>query len=199
MKIIKAPNDILKAPNLIVTNIDEEVRPYLSKIRRLLGKTGGVAIAANQVGINLRFFISKDEVYINPIMEIIDDTLVEGREGCLSLPGGVYIMKRYQAIKLTYTNIRGQEKHCSARIPNQIRNLKDQVQLTKCLMIQHEMGHLEGQLISETGTVFKGQTVSTEDEPQIPNTSGLPVMTLDQLQRSLHLKRSNKEKEDQTT
>ena len=197
MKIIKAPNDVLKAPNLIVTNVDEEVRPYISKMKRLLSKTGGVAIAANQVGINLRFFISKDEVYINPIMEITDDTLVEGREGCLSLPGGVYIMKRYQAIKLTYTNIRGHEKQINARIPNQLKNLRDQAQLTKCLMIQHEMGHLNGQLISEEGTSFKGQTVTNEDEPLLPTAAGLPVMTLDQLQRTIRTKR-NKEKQKNT-
>jgi len=191
MKLIKAPNKILNAENLLVTDIEEEVRPHISKMRQLMQRVGGLAIAANQVGINLQFFVSKDEVYINPIMEIIDDTLVEGREGCLSLPGGVYLMKRYQEVKLMYTNLRGQEKQTRAKIPTDIKSLKDKNQLAKCLMIQHEMDHLHGSLISEKGTPFKAAAYSGDEELTIPSFEGLPVLTLEQLQQQI---RSNRKK-----
>jgi len=191
MKLIKAPNKILNAENLLVTNIEEEVRPHIPKMKQIMQKIGGLAMAANQVGINLQFFISKDETYINPIMEITDDTLVEGREGCLSLPGGVYLMKRYRGVKLTYTNLRGQEKHLQAKIPTNIKSLKDKNQLAKCLMIQHEMDHLNGLLISEKGTVFRTATYAQEEELTIPSSEGLPVLTLEQLQQQI---RGNRKK-----
>ena len=183
MKILTVPNPQLSKSTSLVEDIEKEVLPFLKEMKKLMSSSGGVALAAPQVDLNSSFFIDKGEVYINPILTILDETLIEGREGCLSLPGGIYLMKRHKSVRLDYTNLKGNTVSTTATIPNRITNPKDQLALVKCLTFQHEMNHLEGKTLADLGKPFLGQFGKTDEEKERrvdPRT--LPIMDLRTLQ-----------------
>jgi peptide deformylase len=114
----------------------------------------GVGLAAPQVGQGVRVFVAaeysdeeqegEDEplksrvlneyVMVNPVLEVLDATLVEGVEGCLSIPQ-IYIdgVPRVRALRVTYQNERG-ETHS--------REFED----FNARVMQHEFDHLESRL-----------------------------------------------------
>ena len=89
----------------------------------------GVGLAAPQIGLSKRIFVwaefedeeedgeeSKsriiaEHVVVNPMLEVLDATLIEGVEGCLSIPQ-IYIdgVPRVRALRLNYQNERGEAK-----------------------------------------------------------------------------------------
>lgn len=91
-------------------------------------EAGGVGLSAPQVGINKRFFITGwGEVFVNPLL-ISGTERVQSIEACLSLPGRTYNVWRYNRIELW--------------------NGK-QYQGERAIVIQHEIDHLNGKLISD--------------------------------------------------
>ena len=196
MKLIIAPDPILLTICESVTDIEEQVLPFIPEMRRILREKKGAGLAANQVGIARRFFIDKQHVYINPELEPIDVELLEGREGCLSLPGGMYLMERWRGVRLTYWDLECKEHVVEARIPNQTKSLKDIAQLTKCLMFQHEMDHLNGQLVKNLGKELKGQIGPVIDEKdRVFDPRQLPVVGLAELQKHVNMTRTKKLRE----
>ncbi len=104
----------------------------------------GVGLSANQVGVELRFFIADfslhdknlgREVFINP--EIIaqegEDIL---EEGCLSIPEIRERVPRALKIKVRYKNLEGQL-------------LEKEYEGFAAQVIQHEIDHLNGILFVE--------------------------------------------------
>lgn len=98
---------------------------------RLMNKMGGVGLAAPQVGIDARLFITAwGEIFINPEIEEVSSNTPAKLEGCLSLPGQEFWVTRHEWIQLADGR--------------QYRGAQAQV-------IQHEMDHLNGVLISDIG------------------------------------------------
>jgi peptide deformylase len=114
----------------------------------------GVGLAAPQVGHGIRMFVAaeySDEeqegeeselksrvlneyVVVNPTLEVLDATLVEGVEGCLSIPQ-IYIdgVPRIRALKINFQNERGEAKSLEFEDFN-------------ARVMQHEFDHLESRL-----------------------------------------------------
>ncbi len=112
----------------------------------------GVGLAAPQVGLSQRVFvwaeyddeveegedspakILNEYVVVNPCLEIIEKTIVEGTEGCLSIPS-IYIegVPRPRVVRLHYQNERGEP---------QSMELED----FNARVVQHEFDHLESKL-----------------------------------------------------
>jgi peptide deformylase len=114
----------------------------------------GVGLAAPQVGQGVRVFVvaeySDEEhegedtelksrvlneyVMVNPTLEVLDATLVEGVEGCLSIPQ-IYIdgVSRVRALRVNFQNERGEAKSLEFEDFN-------------ARVIQHEFDHLESRL-----------------------------------------------------
>ena len=183
-KLLKSPNEILSTSTQPVDDITSQVIPWIAPMRTLLSQSGAVAISANQVGHPYRFFVDKTKVYINPTIEILNKETISGQEGCLSLPGGSWICKRYKAIKLTYETTKGKEESITISLPNKLESIQDQVQVTRLLSFQHEVDHLNGTLISNHGSKVTS-SIEVNDEPQIIDARGLPIMSLTALQARL--------------
>lgn len=100
----------------------------IRQMSALLDSTGGLGLAAPQVGIDARFFITAwGEIFVNPRIVQEHGPYVSAPEGCLSLPGVTRFKSRAQRIALNCgRSYEGQE----ARV------------------IQHEMDHLNGFLIT---------------------------------------------------
>ncbi|MDX1433821.1 MAG: peptide deformylase [Gammaproteobacteria bacterium] len=106
---------------------------------------GGVGIAAPQIGVDLRvvvFGLEQSERYpeappvprtvlVNPVIEPLDDEMIEGWEGCLSVPGLRGVVPRYRRIRY-----RG--------VDQQGRPLEREVEDFHARVVQHEVDHLDG-------------------------------------------------------
>lgn len=88
-----------------VEKFDERLWDLLDDMKETLADYGGVGLAAPQVGVLRRVFITwMDEdgecvEYINPEIIFSEDE-EEGREGCLSIPGKWGIVKRPHHVKV---------------------------------------------------------------------------------------------------
>jgi peptide deformylase len=105
----------------------------------------GIALAANQVGIGLRFFavtpefakqFEVPEIIINPEYSSIgQDSIVES-EGCLSFPGLSLQIKRLDSIDCTFEDFKGITHHkVLSGFPSRV--------------FQHECEHLDGKLFTD--------------------------------------------------
>lgn len=110
----------------------------------------GIGLAAPQVGLTYRVFVTSllhDKIIINPEWEPTPSGFEYIRiEGCLSFPGWLVPIKRFDAIKVKYYNIGG-------NLVNLIlKGLAAQV-------FQHETEHLSGVLIIDHLTESQGATI----------------------------------------
>lgn len=129
-----------------VTEINDYIRDLVQDMFETMDMAPGVGLAAPQIGIPLRIFVFswEDEtgnyrdVAINPVLEVGE--IADGdadpdseSEGCLSVPGERYPLKRANTAVLRAQNLHGEDYSIScegwlARI------------------FQHEFDHLNGTL-----------------------------------------------------
>ena len=122
-----------------VVNFDARLHKLLDDMRETLVDSGGVGLAAPQVGI-LRRVVLVDNG--EEILELVNPTLVEtdgeqvGAEGCLSVPGKYGLVKRPY-----YAKVRAQDRN-----GNWFE--ADGEELTaRCFC--HELDHLDGIIYTE--------------------------------------------------
>jgi peptide deformylase len=98
-------------------------------------ESGGIGLAANQVGLRDRCFVmsvdQQDWVCINPEIVSSDNDYIEFNEGCLSFLGDSCIIRRPNTIKVRFLDAQGnwQEKTLIGLA-------------SRCF--QHELDHLNG-------------------------------------------------------
>ncbi|MDP2671115.1 MAG: methionyl-tRNA formyltransferase [bacterium] len=114
LNLTKKTDPIWKYTFKPVPVIDEKVKKMVADMQETLTFTGGVGLAAPQIGEKLRLFIvdygALKETFINPKMIKRVKETDEGEEGCLSIPGYRGILDRATEIVLEYTDIRGKTK-----------------------------------------------------------------------------------------
>lgn len=143
-------NKILRARSKEVEDIkSSEIQELISDMQTTLQATkNGVALAAPQVGKNVRIFVVLDElrlnqtVFINPqILQIsADEKLLD--EGCLSLPDISGKIIRATSLKIQAQNQNG-------------RMFKVKATGLAAQVFQHEIDHLNGVLF-----IDKAETIS---------------------------------------
>ena len=122
-----------------VTNFDERLHTLLDDMRDTLIDSGGVGLAAPQVGI-LRRVVLVDTG--EEILELINPVLVEtdgeqvGPEGCLSVPG------KYGLVKRPYwAKVRAQDRF------GDYFEVEGEEIVARCFC--HELDHLDGILYTQ--------------------------------------------------
>lgn len=122
-----------------VENFDEKLHRLLDDMRETLIESGGVGLAAPQVGILRRVvLVDNDE----EILELVNPTLVEtdgeqeGAEGCLSVPGKYGLVRRPY-----YAKVRAQN-----RFGNWYEAEGEEL-TARCFC--HELDHLDGILYTQ--------------------------------------------------
>ena len=122
-----------------VTSFDSKLHKLLDDMHETLADSGGVGLAAPQVGI-LRRVVLVDNG--EEVLELVNPTLVEtdgiqeGAEGCLSIPGKYGLVKRPM-----YAKVRAQDRN-----GNWFET--DGQELTaRCFC--HELDHLDGILYTQ--------------------------------------------------
>ena len=122
-----------------VENFDKKLHILLDDMRDTLIESGGVGLAAPQVGI-LRRVVLVDTG--EEILELINPTLVEtdgiqeGPEGCLSVPGKYGLVKRP-----FYAKVRAQDRN------GNWYEAEGEELIARCFC--HELDHLDGIIYTE--------------------------------------------------
>lgn len=122
-----------------VVNFDWRLRKLLDDMKETLIESGGVGLAAPQVGI-LRRVVLVDNG--EEILELVNPSLVEtdgeqiGAEGCLSIPGKYGLVKRPY-----YAKVRAQD-----RDGNWFEAEGEEI-VARCFC--HEIDHLDGIVYTE--------------------------------------------------
>ena len=122
-----------------VTAFDSKLHELLEDMTETLYDANGVGLAAPQVGILRRVVVidTGDEVVelINPkILEISGEQ--DGMEGCLSVPGEYWLVKRPNVVKATAQDRNGDWFEIEA-----------EGLIARCIC--HECDHLDGHLYTE--------------------------------------------------
>lgn len=140
MKIVTYPNEILREniPDFDFSRTDIDPVELEKSMIAAMFANGGIGLAANQVGVNVRMFVmgSKElpetaQAFFNPQVLANTNETEDLEEGCLSFPGVFVKIKRPQKILARWQNSKG-EWHES----------KFEGYDCKCFL--HELDHLEG-------------------------------------------------------
>lgn len=144
--LVKIGNKKLATPSLSVTHFSNgELKALVKDMQDTMNEKGGIGIAAPQIACNLRVVIFGFEhserypnekpvpftVLVNPTIEILSDEMVDGWEGCLSVPGLRGLVPRYKKIKYSGYDLDG-------------KLISREVSGFHARVVQHECDHIDG-------------------------------------------------------
>ena len=135
-----------------VTAFDDKLHKLLDDMAETLIESGGVGLAAPQVGILRRVFLVDVGMEENEIVEFINPEIIEtdgeqiGAEGCLSVPGKYGLVKRPY-----YAKVRAQDRN------GEWFEAEGEELIGRCFC--HENDHLDGVIYTEVM-----ERLLTEDE-----------------------------------
>jgi peptide deformylase len=128
---------VLRTPADPVTTFDQELRRLVRDLTETLHAAAGAGLAAPQLGVSLRVFAydvgDAAGHLINPVLGPFSEELMDGEEGCLSLPGLAFELSRPERVLAVGQNEYGDPV-----------TIEGSGYLSRCL--QHETDHLDGVL-----------------------------------------------------
>jgi len=150
-EIVTIPNPILKQKAKPIKEITPEIRNLADRMIDFMDghskdKPIPIGLSACQLGYSLRMIAFRRNPQIlerNDIIILINPELVSGKgkrivnEGCLSIPGEFYQLKRFKIAKIRGLTLDGD-----------VRSFRGHDLLGQ--IFQHELDHLDGILVSDT-------------------------------------------------
>ena len=143
ISLVFYPADILRAKAQEVDPSDLNVQAVAKRMMDLMVEHEGVGLAAPQVGLKWRLFVTRDPedsekaiAWINPTLEVINPEVESAEEGCLSLPDILGSVRRPTGIKITGWNAQGEKAEMTS-------------EAFIARVWQHENYHLDGILITD--------------------------------------------------
>ena len=146
--VVKMGNQQLATPSVSIMDFsDPSLEMIIADMRDTLLEKEGVGIAAPQIGYNVRIIMFGFDsnprypnepaipltILINPEIHILSDEMVDGWEGCLSVPGLRGLVPRYQKIQYQGYDVNGSF-------------IKRVAEGFHARVVQHECDHLDGVL-----------------------------------------------------
>ncbi|WP_075184735.1 peptide deformylase [Teredinibacter haidensis] len=160
LPILEFPDPRLRNVAKPVEQVDDRIRQIVDDMFETMYEAPGIGLAATQVNVHEQIIVidtseDKDEplVFINPKIEILDETLFDYEEGCLSVPGFYEEVTRPQHVRVTALNREGNSF-----------TLEPEGLLAVC--IQHEVDHLKGKLFVDYVSNIKRQRIRKKLEKQ---------------------------------
>ncbi len=149
--IITHPNPILRRKAKKVTVFDKDFQELIEDMFVIMREAPGIGLAAPQIGVSQKVVVveyadpEKDEekpkayVLVNPEIIYHSDETTEDLEGCLSVPGLVGRVERWDAVTVKAQNRFG-------------KSMKIKAEGWLARIFQHEMDHLDGVLYIDKAT-----------------------------------------------
>jgi peptide deformylase len=154
-KLVKVPDGKLRKKSKPVKKIDKGITQLAGEMVKFLlaphGDSTPVGLSAVQLGELVRMVVFKrnpDSTEQKDIQVIINPEVTRERgyhlvrEGCLSIPGKVFLLQRAKVVKIRGLDLTGTQ-----------RTFRGQGLLAQ--VFQHEMNHLDGVLIDTLGEEIK--------------------------------------------
>ena len=138
--IVKWPDPRLSMVCDPVDEITDDIRSQAQDMLETMYAAPGRGLAAPQIGVMNRVFVTDvswkegtpdPKVFINPDILETSETMVEGDEGCLSIPGVTTKITRPDRVHLVWTSLEG------ARVSQVFTGFA-------AACVQHELDHLNG-------------------------------------------------------
>jgi peptide deformylase len=143
--IIIDKDKILKESKPLSKKQIKDVRKIYKKMKTICLKNDGVALAAPQVGVFYRFFITvaylyPNTIFVNPKYEKeIASKVIQSRESCLSYgKDNLYLVNRYEKIIAEWYTIDFEYK-------------TELLTGIEAIIFQHETDHLDGITVATRG------------------------------------------------
>ncbi|WP_028875864.1 peptide deformylase [Teredinibacter turnerae] len=160
LPILEFPDARLRTVAKPVEQVDDRVRAIIDDMFETMYDAPGIGLAATQVNVHEQIIVidiseNHDEplVFINPRIDVLDETLFDYEEGCLSVPGFYEEVTRPRHVRVTALNRDGEEFV-----------LEPEGLLAVC--IQHEIDHLKGKLFVDYVSNIKRQRIRKKLEKQ---------------------------------
>ena len=141
LNILTFPDTRLRKKATPIDVFDDELKKMAEAMLFTMYESNGIGLAATQVDFHKRLIVidvSEEQneplFLVNPEFSVLDETIEQYKEGCLSIPTFYEEIYRPKKIELRFQNLEG--KHESV-IAEGI--------LSVC--VQHEIDHLEGKLM----------------------------------------------------
>ncbi len=156
LEILEFPDLRLRKKAAPVTEFNDTLRTMIDDMFETMYAAPGIGLAATQVDWHKQVIVidiseNKDTplVFINPVIEIIDQTPEDYDEGCLSVPGYYETVSRPRKVR-----VRALDRH---GVPFEIET--DGL-LATC--IQHENDHLNGKLFVDYLSALKRERIRSK-------------------------------------
>jgi peptide deformylase len=153
LNILEFPDLRLRRKAAPVTEFTPDLSRTIDDMFETMYAAPGIGLAATQVNIHKQLIVidisdNKDTplVFINPRIEIIDQTLEDYDEGCLSVPGFYETVSRPRVVRINALDRNGE-----AFV------IETDGLLATC--IQHEMDHLNGKLFVDYLSTLKRERI----------------------------------------
>lgn len=160
LNILEFPDPRLRTQAVAVDTVDDQLRSVIDDMFETMYAAPGVGLAATQVDIHRQVVVidaSEDQteplVFINPEITVLDDTLHEYDEGCLSVPGYYESVTRPEHIRVSALDRNGERFE-----------IEPEGLLAVC--IQHEIDHLNGKLFVDYLSPLKRNRIRKKLEKQ---------------------------------
>lgn len=150
-----ADNPILRKKSEYISNINKDIRDLAKRMEIEVKAQDGMWIAAPQLWYNIRmavitswdiikgkYIYKSSRVIINPEIIKHSDSVSDDWEGCLSLPGDVWLISRYDWIEIAYQDMYGKSKTAKLK-------------WIDARIAQHEIDHLDGVLYIDRAKIIK--------------------------------------------
>lgn len=148
-EVVLFPDPVLRREAEDVESFDEGLRETVDAMFATMFKSGGVGLAAPQVGLSQRIFVLNDQgdpetpdrnmALINPEIREFRGSKTRHEEGCLSIPGVHADITRPERCLVRYQDVEGNEK-------------EEEFDGFVSRIIQHEYDHLQGVLLVDRMT-----------------------------------------------
>lgn len=162
-RVLRMGDPELRRVSEPVSRFDDALSELIQDMWDTMAARGGVGIAAPQIGVPLRvvvFEVANSERYpdappvpptvlINPAIAFTDEDVIEGWEGCLSVPGLRGVVPRRRRLRY-----RG--------LDEQGRPFEREAEEFHARVVQHECDHLDGILYPQR--MVDLSTLAFEDE-----------------------------------
>jgi len=160
LDILEFPDPRLRTRATPVETVTDATRALIDDMFATMYAAPGIGLAATQVNVHLRLLVidisadhSEPLVFINPEVTILDATVGEYDEGCLSVPGFYETVARPQRISVTALDRNGE-------------SFTRELQGLLAICLQHEIDHLDGKLFVDYLSPLKRQRIRRKLEKE---------------------------------
>jgi peptide deformylase len=153
LDILEFPDPRLRTVAKPVTEVDDGMRVLIDNMIETMYDAAGIGLAASQVDVHVRLLVidiseerNQPQVFINPEVTVLDDTLGSYDEGCLSVPGFYEEVHRPRRVRVQALDRDG-------------KAFSEELDGLAAICLQHEIDHLDGKLFVDYISPLKRQRI----------------------------------------